>query len=81
MVGVGAPLRRETSGIVSSAIFLRPHTFVRGLRAAQPAVAGGLGMPYSNDPIEGANTKVKLLQRQMYGRAGFPVLRQRILLS
>jgi transposase len=44
-------------------------------------VVAGLSMPYSNDPIEGANTKVKLLKRQMYGRAGFPVLRQRILLS
>jgi Transposase len=58
-----------------------PHTFVRGLRADQPAVVAGLSMPYSNDPIEGANTKVKLLKRQMYRRAGFPVLRQRILLS
>jgi hypothetical protein len=29
-------------------------------------------MPYSNGPIDGANTKVKLLKRQMYGRAGFP---------
>jgi hypothetical protein len=58
-----------------------PDTFVRGPRADQPAVVAGLSMPYSNDPIEGANTKVKLLKRQMYGRAGFPVLRQRILLS
>jgi transposase len=32
-------------------------------------------------PIEGANTKVELLKRRMYGRAGFPLLRQRILLS
>jgi transposase len=38
-------------------------------------------MPYSNGPIDGANTKVKLLKRQMYGRAGFPPLRRRILLS
>jgi transposase len=31
--------------------------------------------------MEGAYTKVKLLKRQMYGRAGFPLLRQRILLA
>lgn len=57
------------------------HTFVRGLRKDLPAVIAGLTLPYSNGPIEGANTKVKLLKRQMYGRAGFPLLRQRILLS
>ena len=44
-------------------------------------VAAGLTMPYSNGPIEGANTKVKFLKRQMYGRAGFDLLRQRILLA
>lgn len=57
------------------------HAFVRGLRKDLPAVLAGFTLPYSNGPIEGANTKVKLLKRQMYGRAGFPLLRQRILLS
>jgi transposase len=38
-------------------------------------------MPYSNGSIEGANAKIKLLRRQMYGRAGFALLRKRILLS
>jgi transposase len=38
-------------------------------------------LPYSNGPAEGVNTKVKLLKRQMYGRAGFALLRRRILLS
>jgi transposase len=38
-------------------------------------------MPYSNGPIEGANTKIKLLKPQMYGRAAFALLRKRILLS
>jgi transposase len=46
-----------------------------------PAVTAGLTPPYSNRPIEGANTKVKFLNRQMYGRAGFALLRQRILLT
>jgi transposase len=38
-------------------------------------------MPYSNGPIGGANTKVNFLKRQMYVRAGCPLLRERILLS
>lgn len=57
------------------------HGFVHGLRRDLPAVVAGLTMPYSNGPIEGANTKVNFLKRQMYGRAGFDLLRQRILLA
>ena len=56
------------------------HAYVRGLRKDLDAVVAGLSLPYSNGPIEGTNTKFKLLKRQMYGRAGFD-LRQRILLS
>jgi transposase len=57
------------------------HAFVRGLRKDLDAVVAGLSMPYSNGPIEGTNTKFKLLKRQMYGRAGFALLPQRLLLS
>jgi transposase len=57
------------------------HGFVHGLRMDLPAVVAGLTLPYSNGPMEGTNTKVKFLKRQMYGRAGFPLLRQRILLA
>ncbi|MEU7876571.1 ISL3 family transposase [Dactylosporangium sp. NPDC049140] len=57
------------------------HAFCHGLRKDLPAVVAGLTLPYSNGPIEGANTKVKFLKRQMYGRAGFPLLRHRILLA
>jgi hypothetical protein len=52
------------------------HGFVHGLRKDLPAVIAGLTLPYSDGPIEGANTKVKFLKRQMYGRAGFSLLRQ-----
>ncbi|MFG1954826.1 transposase, partial [Micromonospora sp. NPDC048830] len=38
-------------------------------------------LPHSNGPIEGTNTKIKFLKRQMYGRAGFALPRQRILLA
>ena len=40
----------------------------------------GLSLLYSYGPIEGTNTKFKLVKWQMYGRAGFALLRQRILL-
>jgi transposase len=43
------------------------------------AVVAGLTLPYSNGPVEGFVTKVKLLKRMMYGRASFALLRQRVL--
>jgi transposase len=45
------------------------------------AVQCGLDLPYSNGATEGINNKAKLLKRQTYGRAGFALLRQRILLN
>ena len=78
--GAWADLEDWMSAVEASALPAL-HAFARGLRKVQPAVIAGLSTPYSNGPIEGANTKVKLLKRQMYGRAGFPMLRQRILLS
>nr|WP_269328512.1 ISL3 family transposase [Kineosporia babensis] len=56
-------------------------SFVTGMRQDQAAVTAALSLEYSNGPTEGTNTKIKLLKRQMYGRAGFPLLRQRILLN
>jgi transposase len=57
------------------------HGYVHGLRMDLDAVVAGLTLLCSNGPMEGASTKVKLLNRQMYGRAGFALLRQRILLA
>ena len=38
-------------------------------------------LPWHNGRTEGVNHKIKLIKRQMYGRAGFTLLRHRILLS
>lgn len=55
------------------------HSFVTGLRRDLAAVTAGLTLPWSNGPTEGTVNKVKMLKRQMFGRAGFPLLRKRIL--
>lgn len=55
--------------------------FLRGLEKDHSAAVAGLTLPYSNGPIEGVNTKTKLIKRQMYGRASFQLLRHRILLA
>jgi transposase len=57
------------------------HSFVRGLRLDQDAVRAALTSEHHNGGTEGVNTKTKLIKRQMYGRAGFPLLRHRILLE
>jgi transposase len=57
------------------------HTFTRGLGLDRDAVNAALTHPFHNGGTEGVNTKTKLIKRQMYGRAGFALLRHRILLG
>ena len=57
------------------------HTFTRGLDNDRDAVNAALTRDHHNGTTEGVNTKTKLLKRQMYGRAGFVLLRHRILLG
>jgi transposase len=40
---------------------------------------GGFTEPWSNAQTEGQNTKLKMVKRQMYGRAGFDPLPARLL--
>ncbi|WP_235609496.1 transposase, partial [Frankia casuarinae] len=57
------------------------HAFTRGLELDRDAVNAALTCAYHNGGTEGVNTKTKLIKRQMYGRAGFALLRHRILLG
>ncbi len=54
-----------------------PHlrAFTRGLDRGREAVNAALTLPYHNGGTEGVNTKTKLIKHQMYGRAGFTLLR------
>ena len=53
--------------------------FVAGVERDKKAVKAGLTLPQSNGMVEGKVTKLKLVKRMGYGRAGFPLLRQRVL--
>jgi transposase len=55
--------------------------FARGLRDDHDVVLAGLTLPYSSGPVESNVTRIKAIKRQMYGRAGFPLLRKRVLLN
>jgi len=53
--------------------------FGKGIERDKPSVQAALTMPYSNGVVEGHVHRLKLIKRQGYGRASFPLLRQRVL--
>jgi transposase len=53
--------------------------FVNGLERDKAAVLAGLTLIHSNGQMEGQVTRIKLIKRMMFGRAGFALLRQRVL--
>jgi hypothetical protein len=57
----------------------RMQRFVRRLKQDQSAVEAAVEQSWSNGPVEGHINRLKTLQRQMYGRAGFELLRARVL--
>jgi transposase len=59
--------------------FLR--AFASGLEKDLDAVTAGLTLPWSSGPVEGHVNRIKMIKRQMFGRAGFALLRKRMLLT
>jgi transposase len=54
-------------------------SFASGVASDQAAVRAALEEPWSNGQTEGQNTRLKLVKRQMYGRAKLDLLRARLL--
>jgi len=55
--------------------------FAAGLRKDWAAVTAGLTLPYSSGAVEGHVNRIKMIKRQMYGRAKPDLLRKRVLLA
>lgn len=53
--------------------------FVEGLEQDLAAVRAALELPWSNGQTEGQINRLKAIKRQMYGRAGFELLRARVM--
>jgi transposase len=68
-------IRAETSGIREL------RGFARGLRPDWAAVIAGLTTTYNSGPVEGHVNRIKMIKRQMYGRAKPDLLRKRVLLA
>lgn len=61
---------------------LRAFTsFAQGLREDYDAVKAGMTLLWSNGPVEGQINRLKMLKRQMYGRASIELLSKRFLLT
>ena len=57
------------------------ETFAAGLEQDGAAIRAALTTPWSSGQAEGQITRLKLIKRQMYGRASFDLLRRRVLLA
>src|SRR5947209_7109832 len=55
------------------------QSFAAGVEKDKAAVKAGLTWSINNGMVEGHVTKLKLIKRQGYGRAGFQLLRKRVL--
>jgi transposase len=55
--------------------------FAKGLEQDLDAVTQGLTSQWNSGPVEGRVNHIKMIKRQMFGRAGLPLLRKRVLLT
>jgi len=55
--------------------------FATGLRDDYAAVKAGVTLPWSNGPVEGHINRLKMLKRQMFGRARLDLLHRRFVLA
>ena len=69
---------QTTRGLVSSDCHFLSQ-FARVLRRDLDAVKQAITSRWSNGPVEGHINRLKMIKRQMYGRAGFELLRARVL--
>jgi len=54
-------------------------SFAHGGELDEEAVQAGLTLSINNGQTEGHVTRIKLIKRMIYGKAGFALLRQRVL--
>ena len=64
---------------VRTSQILELRRFVLSVERDKAAVVAGLTLSQNNGLVEGKVNKLKLIKRMGYGRAGFQLLRQRVL--
>ncbi len=69
----------ELDAWIASATGSELNGLATGLARDRAAVAAAITEPWSTSPVEGHINRLKALKRQMYGRAGYDLLRARML--
>jgi transposase len=57
------------------------NALAKGIRRDIDAVRAAIVEPWTTSPVEGQISRVKAIKRQMYGRAKYPLLKQRVLIA
>jgi transposase len=84
--GFAELIRKRSAGTLSewlsrgeSSLNPELRRFAEGIRRDEAAVNAAVTEALSNGPVEGQVNRLKTIKRQMYGRAGFVLLRARVL--
>jgi transposase len=69
--------------MVSTLLYKIPdiNSFLKGIKSDIDAVKNAIAYPWSNGFVEGNVNRLKTKKREMYGRAGFQLLRRKVVLS
>jgi transposase len=80
-----ALIRKQTTGTLTewlsrAEVSACPEVrqFAEGIRRDESAVNAAMTTRWSNGPVEGQVNRLKTIKRQMYGRAGFSLLKARV---
>jgi transposase len=69
-------LQRSTSSTLEAL-----QRFASGLREDYEAVKAGVTLPWSTSPVEGHINRLKMVKRQMFGRARLDLLSRRFVVA
>jgi len=69
----------DLDGWIADATASLLASFAKGISRDKPAVAEAMTSPWSNGQTEGQITKLKMVKRQMYGRAKIDLLEARLI--
>ena len=82
MPPVGGGHRATSRGALAATSVLTPfQRFAEGLRENAAAVLAAVALPWRQGPVEGHINRLKMLTRQMFGRAHLDLLARRFLLA
>ena len=71
--------QEDLAGVLADADATLLEPFADGIRRDFAALQAALEVPWTTSPAEGQINRLKMLKRTMYGRAGFQLLRARVL--